>query len=206
MERKKKKRMENQNVIDIFSKIFAAYNLLLIIVSVILNPLVLFICIKSKNLRSTSTFKILAFGAVNDLLTCLIWNEESFTNTFFDFQPYYRSFFYCRWLSMFLQYTTYDLETWILVSISFDRALSLTVKKWSKNYFNGVKPIIFCVVLIIVVIGVNLNQLFTVGYTKLVNGVEIVNCFGSPPNQLNWYKINAQVLDFLSLKITIILN
>ena len=185
--------MGNQNVIDAFSKIFAVYNLFLIIASVILNPFVLFICIKSKKLRSTSTFKILAFGAVNDLLTCLIWNEESFTNTFFNFQPYFRSFFYCRWLSMFLQYTTMELESWLLVGISVDRLLSMTVKKWSKNYFNGVKPIIFCVVLTIVVIGVNLNQLFTVGYTEVVNGVLNVNCFWPPYNEFNWYKLNAQV-------------
>lgn len=185
--------MENQIVIDVFSKIFAVYNLFLIISSVILNTFLIFICVKRKNLREISTFKLFAFSAFNDILTCLVWNEESFTNTFFDFRPYSRSLLYCRLMSMFLQYTTMELESWLLVSISLDRALSLSISKWSRTYFKGLRPIAYCIVLTIFVIGVNINQLFTLGYTKVINGTEAISCFISFSGDLEWYQLNNQV-------------
>lgn len=186
--------MGNQIVIDVFSKISAAYNLFLIISSVILNTLLIFICLKSKNLREISTFKLLAFSAFNDMLTCLVWNEESFTNTFFDFRPYSRSLLYCRLMSMFLQYTTMELESWLLVSISLDRALSLSISKWSRIYFKGIWPIVFCIVLTLFVIGVNINQFFTLGFTQVINGTEAISCFKSFSGDVEWYQINNEVI------------
>lgn len=186
--------MGNQIVIDVFSKISAAYNLLLIISSVILNTLLIFICVKRKNLREISTFKLLAFSAFNDMLTCLVWKEESFTNTFFDFRPYSRSLLYCRLMSMFLQYTTMELESWLLVSISLDRALSLSISKWSRIYFKGIWPIVFCIVLTLFVIGVNINQFFTLGFTQVINGTEAISCFKSFSGDVEWYQINNEVI------------
>ena len=118
----------------ILTKTFSIYNLFLVICTFILNPAILFICLKSKKLRSTSTFKLIAFGAINDILVCLGWNLQCFMNAYFDLQPYFKNLFYCRWISVFLQFTTLEIESWILVSISFDRILSLSFKKWSNYY------------------------------------------------------------------------
>lgn len=185
--------MADPKLIEVFTKMFAAYNLFLIVASIVLNPIVLFICVKSKRLRSTSTFKILAVSAVNDLLTCLAWNQEAFTDTYFSFYSYFRSFFYCRWISMFLQYTTVSLTSWFVVSISIDRFLSLSVKKWSTHYFTGYRPVIYSFLLVLIVAGVNFNEVFTVGYQDFVDGVEIVACFQARPGEFNWYKLMAQV-------------
>lgn len=187
--------MSDQNLIAIFAKVFAAYNLFLIVASTVLNTIILYVCVRSKRLRANSTFKIIAFTAVIDFLACLVWNEESFTGTFFDFQPYFRSFFYCRWISMFLQYTSCMLESWLLVSISLDRFLSVIIKRWSKYYFNGYKPIIYSFLLTLVILGVNINELFTNGYVTNVNGTEYINCFMNRDGEFNWYKLMAQVSD-----------
>src|SRR5579883_934203 len=100
------KTMTDQSTLDILAKIFAIYNLSLILTSVVLNPLVLYICVRSKKLRSTSTFKLLTFSAVNDILVCIFWNEESFTDNFFNLQLYNKNIVYCRIFSEFVQYTT----------------------------------------------------------------------------------------------------
>lgn len=186
--------MSNLEVIAIFKKIFATYNLFLLIVTFILNPLVFLICVKSQKLRSTSTFKLLAFSSINDILVCIAWNFECFTNAFFSLEYYYRSLFYCRWISVFLQFTTLEIESWMLVSISLDRFLSLSVKKWSKHYFNGARPFIYSALLTFVIVAINFNEVFLSGFSYEVNGTEIVVCYQTPPEQsINWYYIMSQV-------------
>lgn len=186
--------MSSQEVIDTLTKVFGSYNLLLIVATFILNPFVLFVCLKSKALRSSSTFKLLAFSSLNDIIVCLIWNQESFTNAFFNAQFYVESLFYCRWISVFLQYTTLLIESWMLVSISLDRLLSLTIKNWSKKYFRGARPYLYAVFLTSFMIALNFNEIFLGGYSVTVNGTVIVVCYQSPPDQsINWYYVMSQV-------------
>lgn len=179
---------------DTLNRIFSIYNLLLIVCAFILNPFILYICLKSKKLRSSSTFKLLAFGAVNDLLTCLGWNQECFVNAFWDLHLYYKNLFYCEWISVFLQYTTLEIESWLLVSISLDRFLSLSIKKWSKHYFTGNRPFIYAAVLALLIIALNFNEVFLSGYIITEDGVEMVMCYETPPgNSIDWYRIMTQV-------------
>ena len=198
--------MSNKAVIDVFTKIFATYNLMLIVASFILNPLVLFICLKSKKLRSISTFKLLALGSVNDLMTVIAWNQESFTNAFFSLYPYSRSIWYCRIVSVFIQFTSLSFESWMLVSVSLDRFLSMMVKKWTKHYFTGSRPFVFVVLLWICIASINFNEVFYGGHSSVSNGTEIVVCFETPPEMpIDWYHIMSQVDKiFLRSKRTII--
>lgn len=179
---------------EILAKLFACYNLFLIVVSFLLNPVVIFICLRSQRLRSISTFKILAFSAINDILTCIPWNQESFTNTFFDFQPYFRSFVYCRWISVFMQYTTIQLQSWILVSISLDRCFTLVIPRWPRKYFFGRRPVVCSIFLAFIISLVNVNEVFTIGYVDNINGAEIINCYKKQPSSsVNWYQVMAKV-------------
>lgn len=186
--------MASQNLIDIFGKIFASYALLLIIAAIFLNPLVLFICLRSKKLRSTSTFKMLSICSINDLLSCLVWNQENFTGTFFDFKPMARSLFYCRFFSVFLQYVTLEYACWLLVSISLDRYLSLRLKKWSKQYFRGARPVIYSFVLLLIIIGINFNEILYDGYSYTENGTEIIVCYATAEYDYSWFDIESQVI------------
>ena len=183
----------SSQIVDIIGKILAVYNLALIFISVILNPLVLFICVNSKNLRSTSTFKLLAFGSINDILTCIPWNWENFAYTFFGLLLGTKNLTYCRWVPTFLQYSTIELASWLFVSISCDRFLSLSLPRWRNHYFNGIKPVIFASLLTLFIFGINLNEIFTVGYTYMDNGTEVIQCFGNLPDQFPWYYTMSQV-------------
>lgn len=185
--------MGNNTVIDILAKILGVYAILLIVAAILLNPLVLYVCLKSKKLRSTSTFKLLAFASVNDLLTCLVWNEGDFQHTFFGVTLSKTSPFYCRWISIFFQYTTLQIASWMLVSISLDRLLSMTIHVWSRRCFNGAKPFIYSVILVLVIIGININEVFTIGYTYYKNGTEIFVCYANPENTFQWYELMSQV-------------
>ena len=191
------------NLIQLFTKITGSYNLLLIIVSCVLNPMVFFICVKSKRLRSTSTFKLLAIGAINDFICNLPWNQEAFTNSFFNLQSPYLSLFYCRWISVFLQFSSFEMTSWLLVSISLDRYLSMMVKKWSKHWFVGPRPVIFGILLAIVIIAINFNEGFTAGYSTIENGTEIVTCYENPDDEFQWYLTLSEVN---LLKSIILLN
>ena len=189
------------DLISLFMKILGSINVLLLFASLILNSFVLFICLRSKKLRSTSTFKLLAFGSVNDIFSCLPWNFEDFCISFLSWQPYSDSLFYCRWSSIFLQSYTFNLISWILVTVSLDRLLSMTIKKWSNIYFAGCRPVLFVSILAFIIFTLYLNQVFTIGKILIVNGTEKVDCYVSAFSNIDWFRINVQVKNFYILKV-----
>ena len=185
--------MDNSDLITLFTKITASFNLLLMVGSSILNPMVFYICTRSKRLRSTSTFKILAISSLNDFFCNLPWNQEAFTNSFFDLQSPFRSLFYCRWISVFLQFSSFEFTSWLMVSISLDRLLSMTFKKWSKTVFVGVKPVIYSGILAFIILAINFHEVFTSGYNFDLNGTEIIVCYDNPPGEFPSYVTMSQV-------------
>lgn len=186
-------RMAIEILIDILSKTFAAYAVVLIIAAVVFNPLVCYVCLKSPKLRHTSTFKLLAFASINDLLSCLVWNEGDFAHTFFGITWSKYSPFYCMWVSIFFQYTTVQITSWMMVTISLDRLMSMSLNIWSRHCFNAAKPFIFSSILVVVIIGVNLNEGFTSGYYYLKNNSLVFVCYSNPVNTFQWYDTMSQV-------------
>ena len=183
-------------IVDTVSKIFAIYGLFQTVASIILNSLVIIIILKSEPLRKTSTFKILVVSAVNDMLVCFPWNVEMYLYTMFNYEPVDDSVFYCKWISNFLQFTTMSIESWLLFSISVDRLLSMTLKKWSKFYFNEYRPYIFAITLCLTIAGINFFEVFTIGHTYFDNETQIVifECITTNPSLgYNWYTFATQV-------------
>lgn len=190
----------NLSLIDTVAKIFACLCIVETVTAIILNTCVLIICLKSKKLRSTSTFKILTVSAFNDMLCCIPWNLEVFTSTMFNYILSYQLIFYCRWISNFLQYTTLHIQSWILLSISVDRLLSMTVKKWTKFYFSGYRPYIFAFFLCLFMAGTNIFEIFTVGYSFNDNETqtEVIMCYVTDPSiGFDWYTFSTKVNCFL---------
>lgn len=181
-------------LLGLFTRIFAWYHLLLIISAVILNPLVFYVCLRSRRLRSTSTFKLLAICSINDLLSCLEWNQADFVNPIFNLNLSTASLLYCRWVTFFLQHVTLEYASWMLVLISADRFFSMALKKWSKKYFNGPKPYLFALLLALIIILINLNELFTIGYASKSNGTEVVVCSRNEGNSFPWNNFMNQVI------------
>jgi hypothetical protein len=106
-------KMSQDQVIDVFNKILSAYALVLIILGTIGNGLVFAICL-SKNLRSKTTFKFLAFMAMSDIFALYGWNLDHFTLTFSNFAYYQTSLAGCRFEG-FSQLVALQFTAWILV-------------------------------------------------------------------------------------------
>lgn len=170
--------MVDQSVLDILNKIMAIWGIMLIICSVFFNALAFVICIRSKTLRKNNTFKLLAVGAINDILMCFTWNFDDFMGIFFNFQAFYANLFYCEFFENFLQYITITFASWLLVSISLDRVLTLYLKKWNTHYFCGARPFVYTFLLALLIALINIVAVFKTGYS-FQNGTdtEVVVCF-----------------------------
>lgn len=194
--------MDTQNIIDTVSKILSYLTILETIFGIILNMIIVIICLKSQRLRSKSKFKILTVAAINDMINCIPWNLNVFLVNIFNYFIFLESPFYCRLLSNFLQYSTLSIESWLLLSISIDRLLSMVVKKWSKFYFSGFRPYIFALLLCFSIAGINFFEVFTVGYSFYNNQTqtEMFLCYASDPSLgYDWYTFSTKVTIFLLL-------
>ena len=191
------------SLISIFTAIFAWYHLFLMVSSIILNPLVAFVCIKSRNLRSTSTFKLLAFNSINDIIVCFEWNLADFVNTAIGYNLSRRSLVYCRLATYFLQYSTLNLSSWMYVSISLDRLLSLSLANWTRVHFARFRPYYYSALLAAIMFAVNFNEIFTVGYSFVGNGTEVVVCNKNTNGSFPWNKVMAQV-NFRSVLMVVV--
>lgn len=191
------------SLISIFTSIFAWYHLFLMISSIILNPLIAFVCIKSRNLRSTSTFKLLAFNSINDIIVCFEWNLADFVNTVIGYNLSRRSLVYCRLATYFLQYSTLNLSSWMYVSISLDRLLSLSLANWSRVHFARFRPYYYSALLAAIMFAVNFNEIFTVGYSFVGNGTEVVVCNKNTNGSFPWNIVMAQVNFCLVLLVVV---
>lgn len=135
---------ENTYLLGLFTRIFAWYHLFLIISAFILNPLVFYVCLRSRRLRSTSTFKLLAICSVNDLLSCLEWNQADFLNPIFNLNLSGVNLLFCRWVTFFLQHITLEYASWMLVLISADRFFSMALKKMEQKVFQRCQAVLVC--------------------------------------------------------------
>ena len=92
-------------------KILATYDICLTAGGTIGNIIVFLICLRIKN---NSTFALMRFLAISDLVSLYWWNVDHFMVPFFnlDFQSMY--VFYCR-LADFAQYSSLQISAWLLV-------------------------------------------------------------------------------------------
>lgn len=88
--------MVDASLIVILNKVMAIYGVVLIFCGIILNGLVFLVCVKYKELRSTSTFQFLAVAAINDAISCFPWNFNGFLKFFFSLRLHHKNLFYCE--------------------------------------------------------------------------------------------------------------
>ena len=93
-------------------KIISAYELLLIILGTIGNILILIVCLNLRN----STFILMRFLAVADLISLYFWNLNHFTTAFFGLDLQNFNFYYCK-IFEFIQFSSLQISAWILVSL-----------------------------------------------------------------------------------------
>jgi hypothetical protein len=184
--------MTSNKTIDIFTKVFSIYALLLTILGTAGNSLSCFICLR-KSLRTRATFKLLAFLTVSDIVALYQWNLKHFVATFFghyDWDLVYLTL--CR-LDQFLQTSSLQFSAWILVSIALDRLLSILILKWTKFYFRGSRPVVYAFTLLFIILLFNGTTLLTDGYVVIVNGTQKVICDAQPVLDYTIFNIMSQV-------------
>lgn len=186
--------MVEHDLIVILKKVMGIWGLLLIVFGVIFNAIVFIVCMKSRKLRKTSTFKFIAIAAINDALSCFPWNFGDFTNIFFDFHASRRSLVFCEFLANFLVFTTCSYASWLLVTISLDRVLSLNVHNWATKYFKGKRPLFFAAILLAFIMAIYSVSAFKTGYSYVdKNGTQKTVCFHDSTGSKRIYDIMCEV-------------
>jgi hypothetical protein len=189
--------MTDSKLIDIYNKTMGIWAIILVICSIIFNSIVFIVCLKSNELRSISTFKLLAVAAINDALQGFSWNLGDFTWLFFDFNLDVSSLFYCKFLATFMINTTCCFASWLLVSISLDRVLSLYIRSWSNKYFNGQRPFFLAAFILLVIMSIFGWPAIKSGYSYTnENGSEIIVCFEGAPGDTYLFDIITLVRNY----------
>jgi hypothetical protein len=108
-----------EQVIEVFSKMFAMYALLLVVFGTIGNIFACFVCL-SRSLRTRTTFKFLAIMSISDTVALFQWNLKHFVFFFFDGYDWDKNFLVACRLDQFLQMTSLQFSAWILVRLLLD--------------------------------------------------------------------------------------
>ena len=185
--------------IDIILNVLGIYSLLLCIVGTVGNIFNLFIILKT-DLKKTKTFVFLAFLSVTDTLSMYWWDLDHFLTPFFQIDRQNESNLWCK-INTFIQESVLFASAFFLVKqsfyetvtlnfiryifnlkvlISFDRYLSVRISTWNTVYFTTKRAKIASIILILAVMLLNLNILFTFGVDIVVNGTEIIQCYSTP--------------------------
>lgn len=139
-------------------------SIVLLVVGIIGNSLCLFI-FSRKNMRKNSTFVYLACLAIVDLVVLTLGLGDIILIVYLNFNMRNQSMFMCRFIT-FLIYAFTHLSSFILASVSIDRAVATNFITFSKTYCRPqtvYKVVSFNVGLTILI---NFHSMFFFGYTS----------------------------------------
>jgi hypothetical protein len=192
-----------------FLKILGCYSLGLAIFGTIGNLIIFYVSLKtSKN----STFILLRYLAISDVIALYFWNLNDFSISILNFDLENHSLFLCRFGS-WIQFSSLQSSAWIIVIlyllltlklcylflfsisktlISMDRYFLCKIKDWKKIYFTQGIANISGLILVMFIFLINSNILFTFGNQfESINGTIITECFSSIPT--DWISIWSNV-------------
>jgi hypothetical protein len=119
--------------IDYFDPRFPRWiSIFLLVVGLVGNTLCLVVFMQ-KNMRKNSTFIYLAFLSVVDLVVLLLGLGDIILISYFHFNVRAKSIYLCRLVS-FLIYGSTHLSSFILASVSIDRAIATNFINYAKEY------------------------------------------------------------------------
>ena len=97
------------------------------------------VCMK---LKDNTTFMIMRFLSVSDIITLYFWNLNQVADSLFNLDLLNYNLYYCKFLQ-FSQFTSLQISAWMLVLICFDRYLTISSISWKTKFtkanggFNG---------------------------------------------------------------------
>jgi hypothetical protein len=116
-------------------KIAMGYSFALIIVGTVFNLLSCWICSRKK-LSRINTFKLIMFSSVADIISLYGWLLHHFIFTFFNFEMYKWTLFWCRF-SDFYQFSSLQYSSWILVTLrTTNLSYAIQISSHKTNYSN----------------------------------------------------------------------
>nr|QVK45793.1 G protein-coupled receptor [Proales similis] len=188
---------------DIELKVVGSYCLFLVIVGTLSNLIALYICLR-KRLRSVTTFIFFSFILLNDTLSLYGWCLDHFLDSFFHLQIEESSIWLCK-IFRFSQFVTLQWSSWLLVFLTLDRYLSITIKTWRSLYFRVNQAIMASILLGFFIMVLNSHMLILAGEQK--DG--IVNCYGLDGFKEwthIWSKVHAFTYSFVPSLALIVIN
>jgi hypothetical protein len=156
-----------ESYVDYFDTHFPRWlSVLLFIIGVFGNTLS-FVIFCHKNMRKNSTFIYLAFLCIVDLFVVIFGLGDLIIISYFKVILRNKSFLVCR-LHAFLTYTFTHLSSFILASVSIDRAIATNFITFAKDYCKTTTAYKVIVVNVFLTVMINFHSLFFLGFEETV--------------------------------------
>ena len=192
-------------MVDIFY-ILGIYKLILIIAGSIGNLLIFIVCMK---LKENTTFMIMRFLSVSDIITLYFWNLNQVADSLFGLDLLNYNLYYCKFLQ-FSQFTSLQISAWMLVLICFDRYLTISWISWKTKFTKANGGLKVGLAVVVLLAGLNFHCLFTFGHVEYVNGTEIVQCYATdiPSTRImaTWNTVHAFFYSYIPFCMIAIAN
>ena len=192
-------------MVDVFF-IFGIYKLLLIVAGSIGNLLIFIVCMK---LKDNTTFMIMRFLSVSDIITLYFWNLNQVADSLFNLDLLNYNLYYCKFLQ-FSQFTSLQISAWMLVLICFDRYLTISSISWKTKFTKANGGLKVGLAVVVLLAGLNFHCLFTFGHVEYVNGTEIVQCYATdiPSTRImaTWNTVHAFFYSYIPFCMIAVAN
>jgi hypothetical protein len=96
---------------------------------------------------------------------------------------------------MFVQFTSLQYSAWMLVIMSLDRYFTIKIATWKKTYLTPNRALILCYLLVVLIVLLHINVLFTFGHEiKSDNNTIQIQCYHTPNiTETEWMMIWGSV-------------
>lgn len=174
--------------VEVFFKTLGIYALLLSICGTICNSLIF---LTTRQIKQQNTFIYLRFLAVSDLLSLFYWNLDKFISTWSGFSYQSMSMSVCK-VGTWLQYTTLQYSSWMLVVLALDRYLCVHKPNWMR-FLTQTKAFVLSYAVLLFCSLINSNLLFTLGIMKESENSSHLLCHSIDQKNSNWIEIWGRV-------------
>ena len=127
-----------------------------------------------KNMRKNSTFIYLAFLCVVDLLVVLFGLGDLIIISYFSIAIRNQSIIICR-LHTFLTYSFTHLSSFILASVSIERAIATNYINYARKYCQPKTAYKILLINVLIALAINFHSLLFLGHEPTMDNPEIAN-------------------------------
>ena len=146
-----------------------------------------------KKMRKNSTFVYLAFLCVVDLFVILFGLGDILVISYFRVIIRSQSFLLCRFHTFFI-YTSTHLSSFILASVSVDRAIATNCLTFAKTYCTPKYAYKILFINFLMAVAINFHSLIFLGYDQETTASPSSNSTNGPSSSQTWVMQNRLML------------